>query len=593
MKILKKYISLQTLLPLIFGIVVFLFFSRYYRFHLHYEEQLQMFLFTSDYFWQTVWSPSGLADYIGTFLTQFYYIDWLGALIISLLLVVLQQQVYSLSRKIESNHSIFPLTFVPSILLLSLLCNENFLLSGLIAIILTVAFAQLYSINKHPNIRIFFLFLGAPILFLIAGGVFWLFGLVCVLLERIYFRKFTTLQWLLFFAIILLTLFSPVFFKFIFELQYPLSRFWWGLCYSRYPVVSPYTFLLVWLSVPVIILLYKFLPEINKLKISISIRIGITVLVAIAGTVFVQRAADFKKEEIMAYDYFARTQNWKDIITLANHKDPESPLSVACLNLALCKTGTMGDAMFRYFQNGTEGLLPSFQRDFTSPFVSGEVYYQLGFLNTALRYNFEAMEAIPDYKKSSRAFKRMAEINLLNGEYKVAEKYLNILKNTLFYRKWAKKTTEYISNPALIVNKPEWMELKKNRLTKDFLFSENEKDQMLGMLLSHNTKNKMAFEYLMAYTLLNKDLEHFVQYFPFGKELDFTEIPAHYQEALILYWASKSSNLNMAPWPISDAVKQNFSKYLRTYLVNGGENADPSTMKDFSQTYWYYNHFRK
>mgnify|MGYP000750805498 CR=1 FL=1 len=35
---------------------------------------------------------------------------------------------------------------------------------------------------------------------------------------------------------------------------------------------------------------------------------------------------------------------------------------------------------------------------------------------------FEAMEAIPDYKKSGRAYMRLAETNLINGQYAVAAK---------------------------------------------------------------------------------------------------------------------------------------------------------------------------
>lgn len=47
----------------------------------------------------------------------------------------------------------------------------------------------------------------------------------------------------------------------------------------------------------------------------------------------------------------------------AEEKSPVSPFGVTCLNLALGKTGQMGDRMFEFYQNGTEGLLPEFQRD--------------------------------------------------------------------------------------------------------------------------------------------------------------------------------------------------------------------------------------
>ena len=60
-------------------------------------------------------------------------------------------------------------------------------------------------------------------------------------------------------------------------------------------------------------------------------------------------------------------------------------------------------------------------------------------INDAQRFAFEAMEAIPNFRKSGRCLKRLAETNLINGQYEVAAKYLRILSKTLFYKDWAKK----------------------------------------------------------------------------------------------------------------------------------------------------------
>lgn len=62
----------------------------------------------------------------------------------------------------------------------------------------------------------------------------------------------------------------------------------------------------------------------------------------------------------------------------------------------------------------------SFVNDFTIPLVAGEPYYYLGLVNVAQQFVFEAMEAVPDYRKSVRCFKRLAETNLINGRYEVA-----------------------------------------------------------------------------------------------------------------------------------------------------------------------------
>jgi hypothetical protein len=583
-----KYI--ERILPYLFGLIVFAFFSFSYKYHLHYQEQLQMFLFTSDYFFNLTSCPGGFADYLGTFLTQFYYFPWLGGLIIAFSLVSLQQQIYYLTYKLAQNPLFYPLTFIPSVLFWALLCDENFLLTALLAVIITLGFVQIYTLLKQPLPRIIAFLIILASLYWTVGGVFWIFGIFCIIVELLYFKQLSKMQWgVLIVSFLLIVIASPLVAKYY--LQYPLSRLWWGLSYYRYPVVSPYLLLLVCsilISIPIII---RFLPSGTTKSIFIIVVSTQLIVLSVLSGWLIRSTADWNKEEIMAYDYCVRTQDWNKVISIANHKDPNSPLSVACLNLALSKSGTMGDCMFRYYQNGPEGLLPTFQRDFTLPFIAGEVYYQLGFLNTSMRYNFEAMEAIPDYKKSSRAMKRIAEVNFLNGEYQVAAKYLHLLQHTLFYNNWANETLLCIGNEKKTNENPEWAALKKYRFTEDFLFSELEKDQMLGLLFTHCRSNKMAFDYLMAYTLLTKDLNHFVQYFPLGKSLRYKEIPAHYQEALIFLWANKTSQLNESPWAISNPVKQTFLNYTKVY--SSVQKEDASTLSEFSQTYWYYLHFRK
>lgn len=578
----------MRILPLLFGLTVYVFFVFFYKYHLHYQEQLQMFLFTSDYWSELMNRPGGLVDYLGTFFTQFYYFSWLGALILSCMLVLLQLQVCMLANKLKKNDLFSPLTFIPSILFWELLCDENFLLSGLIAALLTLLVVQCYIFLKNPIIRMCVIIVMLPILYWLVGGVFWIFGVFCLIFEWSYFKQFSKSQWRMSIICFLLLIVLPPFITKSY-LQYPFSRLWWGLSYNRYPIVSPYPLLTIWIFLLFIPFIFRFLPvEMKKNAKTLCLFVQVVFLIFL-GNGLIRLTADWSKEEIMAYDYCARMKDWDKVIALANHKDPSAPLSVTCLNLALSKEGKMGDSMFRYFQNGPEGLLPTFQRDFTLPFVAGEVYYHLGFLNTSMRYAFEAMEAIPDYKKSSRAMKRIAEVNLLNGEYKVAAKYLYLLQHTLFYSRWATETLECLDNDKRIDQNAEWASLRKYRLKEDFLFSEEEKDQMLGMLLIHCNSNRMAYEYLMAYTLLTKDLNHFVQYFPMGRNLGYKEIPAHYQEALIFAWSNKSPDLNNAPWPISDAVKQSLVKYAEM----SKQGIEPQLNDHFSQTYWYYFQFRK
>ena len=67
---------------------------------------------------------------------------------------------------------------------------------------------------------------------------------------------------------------------------------------------------------------------------------------------------------------------------------------------------------------------------------SNEVYFFLGDTNASQHRALIAMIFSPNHY-SSRLLRRLVQINIINGEYKVAEKYLKILSKTLFHKKWA------------------------------------------------------------------------------------------------------------------------------------------------------------
>lgn len=333
---------------------------------------------------------------------------------------------------------------------------------------------------------------------------------------------------------------------------------------------------------------WQFQKKKNEAVTGLLLSLGLVILGGYMVAVNTQKS----KEDVMAYDYFVRMQQWDKAIARADRESPSSPLSVACLNLSLCKSGMMSDNMFHYYQNGTEGLIPTFARDFTISMITGEIYYHLGFINTAQRFAFESMESLPNYWKSARSVKRLAETNLINGQYKVARKYLSILQNTFFYKAWANYVLSFLEDEEAINKHPEWGTLRKYRTKADFLDSEKEKDMMLGILLQQDLSHYMAYEYLLAYCLLTKDLDRFMQYFPLGMELRYQHLPVSYQEALIYIWSlSNEDPVRTVPYAVSDRVKSELVAYQNIYL--NSSNPEEVLKKNHSGSYWYYLHFRK
>lgn len=575
----------------LFGVVVWMFFAIFYRHHLHYQEQIQLFLFTADYFMELIARPGGLAIYLGRFFTQFFYDSFLGAFSLALLLVILQRLVSDAANYISHKPTYRLITYIPSLAFALLLCNEDMLLSGLVAVILSMLFILCCNRIRNDKVQFLFIILMLPILYWLVGFASCIFLIYSILMIWVCKKGKNRVKMLTITIIaILIWIACPYIAKEIVSF-YPVSRFWFAGDYYRYVVQLPLIIPFYFLFVALFPFLFKFMPEIKSKSGRLSIvfiQIGLLLFITVWGVI---KVADWDKEEIMAYSYYARTQKWNSIIALADKKSPDGPLTVSTLNMALSKKDYLREYMFTYYQNGTEGLLPDSRRDYNVLTMTGEIYYHLGLINTAQHFTFEAMEAIPDYQKSVRCIKRLAETNLINGQYEVAAKYLEILKQTLFYRKWAIETSGYLRNEERINNHPEWGKLRSFKPEEDFLFSDREKDMMLGLLFQRNPANSMAYEYLLAYTLLVKDLPRFTDYLKMnGQSLQELSVSRSYQEALALIWSRSEYNPALKP-PFSDnTVVKKLESYRNIYTSNAV--AEEILKQQYGDTYWYYFHFR-
>ena len=584
-----KILRTNSLLSLLFGSAVFVFFAYYYPHHLNYQEQFQMFLFTPDYFLGFFNHPGGMADYLGSFLTQFYFYPKIGAVILSLVLILIQRLVLAAALKLETTSFWAPLTFIPSILYWSLLCDENYLLGGLVAMFLLALFINLYLLFQFKKSQPFIGLVLLLTLYWFAGGVYIPFAFFMISVKFLEHKKITKTDLIFQVGIVIVTLLLPFIAKSI-VLQYPFLKFVTGTTYFRYPVNIPVSVRIVAALILLLPLVLSLVSHKIRWKKTTVILIAQLILITAFGASLIRKSADFTKEEIMAYDFHIRMRKWDRAIALADKKTPTSPLSVTCLNLALAKQDLLGERMFSYYQNGMGGLIPDFTRDFTIPMIAGEVYYHLGLINTSQRFAFEAMEALPNYQKSVRAVKRLAETNIINGEYTLAKKYLHLLQKTFYYRGWATQALEIIKDEKKVETHIEWGWLRKARIQKDFLFSEQEKENMLGLLFTHNPQNRMAFEYLLASSLVKKDLQSFINYFPLSKSLGYKIIPKNFQEALLYIWEVTNDDLSKTiPYPISNTIKARLNNYKNQY----GRTGDAALMKkNFGDTYWYYLHFR-
>lgn len=563
----KKY--WKHIISAVFFVAAFLFWRFGYACAFSYHEQFQMFLFTKSYFMERMSLPGGLADYVSEFLVQFYYYPLFGAVIIAGLLLAIQLLTYQLLKKLGDKDTAYITSFVPVFLVWHHIGNESVLLSFVVAVLASLGFNYGYVNIKNNIVKMAYSTAGVALFYYLFGAV--AFASVLFIAGYNFRQKNSVINSV---AAVLCSVFTAVI---CYKLSsYQLYRFFLGINYFRFPTDIPFMQIVIMMMIGVM--------GIIKYKPTKYSPILITVFWLVGGGFYAASGFDVSHYTALEYDYLVRVGNWDKIIAMSENKPLLSPQNVSCINLALAEKGVLGDKMFDYPQNGKQGLMPAFVRDFFLPLSSAEIYLRLGMVNTSLRLYFEAQEAIPNYRKSGRITKRLAELNILNEDYEVARKYLDMLSKTLFYKDFAQNNLAILGDKDKFKENKFWAAIDKNRYQKDFLFSESESDQMYGLLLVQNEKNRLACDYLMADVLLEKDLQKFINYYPLCKNAGYTVLPKQFQQALIYAYYHTHGNLNGIPPVVTADNVNDFQQFMQQY------SHTPQSVKGtkYEKTYYAY-----
>jgi len=559
----KRFLSKywQAGLTLAFALAVFLFWRFRYPSVLSYQEQLQLFLFDGDYFWERMAEPGGFARYVAEFLVQFYNSVTAGAAVIALLFMLVQRLTWRLMRS-ESHYA---LSFIPVMMLWYAMGDENVMLTYTVALALNMLMACIlakvflaWGYERRMLLRrLFVMLVVVPLAYWLTGPMVLLLAVVLMPVSVVY-------------ALALMLLSAHY-------LPFPMQRVMLGVSYYRIPATLPYLLMVLPAVVWIISNVVRLLPKASRVVNAVEVALAVGLLGVLADVGF-----DKKKYELIEYDYLVRAKDWNAIIAKAERRTPDLPMSVSATNLALGMTNQLGERAFDFYQRGAEGLLPGFERNFATTQLTGEIYFHLGLVNTAQRMAFEAMEAIPNYNKSARVMKRLAETNLINGQYQVARKYLLMLEKTIFYRPWAQRTLAMLGDENTINAHPLYGTMRQYRLQEDFLFSDRELDKICGRLFMHNQQNRMAVQYLLLMPLLDRDVPRFMSYVQLVQnKIQYN--PRAAQEAIA--FAFMQQRRQPPRGLVSQLVLQQMNEFARVY---GSGGKDAPGLERFRNTVWYY-----
>ncbi len=259
-------------------------------------------------------------------------------------------------------------------------------------------------------------------------------------------------------------------------------------------------------------------------------------------------------------------------------------------NLALAEKGELCDRMFRCRQDfGPASLIIPWDSKMGANNIDRGVYffYTAGLINEAHRWAYESMVG-RGFRPEN--LKMLIKTDLINGHYTMAKKYLGILKQTLHYRSWAKKYERLLNHPGLISADQELGGKMKIKPVKDFQISIRNPQTNLQLLLDSNPYNKTAFEYLMAWYMLEKNITTLGDEAGRMRKLSYPGIPRHIEEALIMYNIGAGMMPDLGRLKISQESVKRFRKYelfadpALGFLTKAGKTIPAETR----ETFWYY-----
>ena len=197
------------------------------------------------------------------------------------------------------------------------------------------------------------------------------------------------------------------------------------------------------------------------------------------------------------------------------------------VNRALYHTGRLNQDMFTYLQH-PDALIFTGADHALFYWHKFDTLIDLGLMNLAEKNFTECMET---FGEQPMILQRLAMVNLAKGKTEAGRIYLEKLRKTLFFSTWAQDYLARLAADPTLAADPQMQQLRAQALRKDSTVLFYATEPMLPALVEQGSGNRMAFEYLMAWYMLKKRLDKFVQNLGRLPEFGYTAIPPLYQEA--------------------------------------------------------------
>ena len=318
------------------------------------------------------------------------------------------------------------------------------------------------------------------------------------------------------------------------------------------------------------------------------------------------RDVNFQKE--LAMNHAIDDLDWDRVLEIAREPADKKPTRqiVMFKNLALFRLGRAGDEMFLY-PEGAEKQNAPWQLHMTQ--VGGkQIYYHYGKENFCYRW---CMEDGVEFGWKLELLKFMARNSLLNHEWEVARKYLNLIRKTTFGAEWADHYAALLNNhdaldlekveAAIKAGKPilserdteEFLPIMHLMTYPDRLDGDNTLVEMylLNTFAKGNGDDKMFQEMTLLCALIMKDIDlfwpRFMKYATLNPEV---HMPRYYQEAAYLY-GHLENKVDISHMPFDQSIRDTYDRFMQFNAQCGNMSEEQKAVAFapmFGDTFFYF-----
>jgi hypothetical protein len=269
---------------------------------------------------------------------------------------------------------------------------------------------------------------------------------------------------------------------------------------------------------------------------------------------------DSQQKAVLAVHYYACHRSWPDVLRAAR-KQPANSFVLHAVNRALYHTGRLSSDMFRYPQD-PDALLATGDDQVLVGWHKFDTLIDLGLMNLAEKNLTECMET---FGAHPMILQRLALVNMVRGRTDTARVFLGALDRTLFHGAWARRYLALLQSDPTLSTDARIRQMRAVCLRTDDIVSFFGKERMLVALLNDNSRNRMAFEYLMAWYMVTKQVAKVVEGLRYLDDLDYAAIPRLYQEAICVYAYGRRQEVPLFGRTISPQVQQRIERFSQIF----------------------------